>query len=232
MDRAFIFDVFGTLVDWRTGVAQACASSFKQKGIEIDPYQFATEWRAQYQPSMERIRSGNRGYVPLDILHRENLDVVLEHHDLHHAFSNEEKDSLNTGWERLPAWPDVVAGLTKLKQHAFIAPCSNGSIAMMMRIARHNNIHWDCILGAEIAKTYKPEPEVYLAACKALGLAPSQVMMVAAHNNDLEAARQAQLQTGFIARSNEHGPAQTSDLEASSNWNFTGKNIISFDEII
>lgn len=210
MIRALIFDVFGTCVDWRTSVAREVAGQL----AGVDPLDFADAWRGEYQPAMERIRAGGRGYVPLDDLHLENLQKVCA--DFGVACPDPAK--LNRAREKLDPWPDVVPGLTALKRHAIIAPCSNGSIALMSRLARHAGLPWDCILGADIARDYKPKPQVYLSACAALRLDPAQVMMVAAHNDDLHAARAAGLKTGFVARPTEHGPGQTTDLAADGPW--------------
>lgn len=218
MIKAYIFDVFGTLVDWRGSVAREAKQRFEAKAIDADPVAFAEAWRGEYQPAMERIRSGGRGYVPLDDLHSENLGIVLERFGIAEQFNDAQRADFNTAWEKLDPWPDVVAGLSKLKQKAIIAPCSNGSIALMTRLARYGDLPWDCILGADIARNYKPEPAVYLACCDALRLAPAQVMMVAAHNSDLEAARACGLQTAFIPRPMEYGPQQETDLEAESDW--------------
>ncbi len=207
--QALIFDVFGTCVDWRSSVAREVAAVLPG----VDAIAFATAWRAEYDPAMARIRDGGRGYVALDDLHRENMHRVAA------AFGVTAPDDLAHAWERLDPWPDVVAGLTAMKRHHIIAPCSNGSIALMTRLARHAGLPWDCILGAEIARDYKPKPGVYLAACAALRLDPAQVMMVAAHNDDLLAARAAGLQTAFIPRPTEHGPGQTTDLAPSADWN-------------
>ena len=216
--KAYIFDVFGTIVDWRTSFAREVALVFDRKGIETDAFLFAETWRSQYQPAMERIRSGNRGYIALDILHRENLDETLKILNLEHALDTDERDDLNKAWEKLDPWDDVSTGLLSLKNKAIIAPCSNGSIALMTRLARYGGLPWDCILGAEIAQNYKPEPAVYHGCCNALQMQPADVMMVAAHNDDLEAARSCGLQTAFIARSTEYGPNQKSDLVATSDW--------------
>jgi 2-haloacid dehalogenase len=226
--EALIFDVFGTVVDWRNGVAAVCAQAFKDKQIGFDPFSFADLWRGQYQPAMERIRSGGRGYIALDILHRENLDLVLDDTGLSPRFSSAERDALAHAWEKLPPWPDSVAALTALKQRFIVAPCSNGSIALMTRLAKFGGLPWDAIVGAEIASDYKPRAVVYLASCAALGLAPSQVMMVAAHNDDLEAAAACGLQTGFFPRPLEYGPGQSSDLEASHNWTITADDMTDF----
>jgi len=206
--KALIFDVFGTCVDWRTSVAREVAAVLPQ----VDATAFATAWRAEYDPAMARIREGGRGYVPLDELHRENLHKVAA------DFGVTAPESLAHAWERLAPWPDVVPGLTALKTRHILAPCSNGSIALMTRLAKYAGLPWDCILGAEIAQDYKPRPQVYLASCAALQLEPTEVMMVAAHNDDLHAARAAGLKTAFIPRPTEHGPGQATDLAPDSQW--------------
>ena len=207
---ALIFDVFGTCVDWRGSVAREVAAVLP----DVDALAFADAWRGEYQPAMERIRSGGRGYVALDVLHRENLGIVLDRFGV----SCDDADGLNTAWERLDPWPDVVAGLKAMRATHLIAPCSNGSIGMMARLARHTGLHWDCILGAEIARDYKPKPDVYLASCAALRLSPRRVTMVAAHNGDLHAAREAGLRTAFVPRPTEHGAGQTTDLAPDADW--------------
>lgn len=209
--KAYIFDVFGTLTDWRSSIAREVSS------ITDAPFAFADAWRSEYQPAMERIRDGSRGYVALDLIHSENLARVLYKFDID-PLPEPEHNELSRAWERLDLWEDVLPGLTQLKQQAIIAPCSNGSIALMTHLAKHAGLPWDCILGADIARNYKPEPSVYLAACDALALEPEQVMMVAAHNDDLKAASAIGLQTAFIARPTEHGPEQDVDLEPTGAW--------------
>ena len=224
--QAFIFDVFGTIVDWRTSVARVVENTFNSKTtISIDSLAFADYWRGQYVPAMAIIRSGNRGYVSLDQLHFENLTATLNHFGLIDTLSMEEQWILNKAWEQLDPWPDVVDGLKALKKKAIIAPCSNGSIALMTRLAKYGGLPWDCILGADIAQNYKPELAVYHACCNALRLNPEDVMMVAAHNDDLEAAKRAGLQTGFIARPTEYGEHQDKDFEATGNWDRIIKDI-------
>ncbi len=214
MIQALIFDVFGTCVDWRGSVTRAVAEQLPG----VDATAFATAWRAEYDPAMARIRDGGRGYVPLDDLHLENL------HTTAHAFGVVAPDSLNTAWERLDPWPDVVPGLTAMRETRIIAPCSNGSIALMTRLARYARLPWDCILGAEIARDYKPKPAVYLASCAALRLPPEAMMMVAAHNGDLHAARAAGLRTAFVPRPTEHGPDQSIDLAPDADWDIVAKD--------
>lgn len=210
MIQAVIFDVFGTCVDWRSSIAREVARQMPQ----VDALAFADAWRGEYDPAMARIRDGNRGYVALDDLHFENLTHVCADFGV----SPPDPIALNHAWEELDPWPDVVSGLTTLKRTHVIAPCSNGSIALMTRLARYGALPWDCILGAELAQDYKPKAQVYLASCAALRLPAKEVMMVAAHNNDLVAARAAGLATGFVPRPAEHGVGQTIDLAPSEAW--------------
>jgi 2-haloacid dehalogenase len=212
--KACIFDIFGTTVDWRSSVSRDLAAFAKQKGISgIDWLQFADEWRKLYQPSMEEVRSGRRPWTILDTLHKESLAGLIGRHGIA-GLSEAELDHMNRAWHRLDPWPDVVEGLTRLKRKMIIAPCSNGNIALMVNMAKRAGLPWDCILGAETARAYKPMPEAYLAACRHLGLPPAQVMMVAAHNGDLKAAKAQGLATGFVPRPTEHGPGQKTDLAA------------------
>jgi 2-haloacid dehalogenase len=210
--RACLFDVFGTVVDWRTSVSRDLAAFAKQRGIDgVDWLEFAVEWRKLYQPSMEEVRSGRRAFTILDVLHRESLDKLISRYGIK-ALSAADVDHINRAWHRLDPWPDAVAGLTRLKSRFIIAPCSNGNIALVVNMAKRAGLPWDCILGAETARAYKPMPEAYLASCRQLGLAPASVMMVAAHNNDLKAAKAQGLKTAFVARPAEHGPGQSTDL--------------------
>lgn len=222
MIRALLFDVFGTVVDWRTGIADAVLRA----GLDVDPIAFADAWRARYEPKMEEVRSGGRPYAPLDVLHRENLDHVLEKLGLEDTLCDAEKTLLNQAWERLPPWSDSVLGLTRLKAGYIIAPNSNGSIALMTRLAKFGDLPWDAILGADLARDYKPEPVVYRACVTALGLAPEEVMMVAAHNSDLEAARACGLATAFFPRPTEYGENQTKDLKATSDWDLVAQDLV------
>lgn len=201
---ALFFDVFGTLVDWRGSIARDAPAVI---GRDVDAFAFADAWRAEYQPGMEAIRSGARGYVKLDILHRENLDRILPRFGLD-DLGDAVRAELTLLWHRLDAWPDVEFGLSRLRRRFRIAPVSNGNIALMVDLARHNRFGWDAILGGDIARDYKPKPGVYLAAADALGLPPGRCMMVAAHSSDLQAASEAGLRTAHIARPDEHGPGQ------------------------
>lgn len=212
LPKALIFDVFGTCVDWRGSVAREGTALGERVGISgVDWLAFADAWRGQYQPQMETVRGGQRPWVTLDVLHRAALDTILPHFGLDHL-SSTERDELTLAWHRLDPWPDVPAGLTRLRERVIIAPCSNGHIALMVNLARYAGLPWDAILGAEIAHAYKPQPEVYRRSVAALGLNPDQVMMVAAHNGDLVAAAACGLQTAFVPRPTEHGTHQTSDV--------------------
>jgi 2-haloacid dehalogenase len=204
--RALLFDVFGTCVDWRTSIMR-----------ELDrfhlPPKLADAWRAEYQPQLETVRSGKRPWVNLDVLHRIGLDRILRRHG--YTLGEPERDDLVHGWHRLDPWPDVVEGLTKLKETHVIAPCSNGHIALSVNLAKYAKLPWDAILGAEIARAYKPDPRVYLESVYALGLAPDEVCMVAAHRQDLEAASAAGLITAFVERFGEDpGPPFDADIVA------------------
>ncbi|TDR89566.1 haloacid dehalogenase type II [Enterovirga rhinocerotis] len=199
---ALFFDVFGTLVDWRGSIARDAPPII---GREIDGFAFADAWRDEYQPGMEGVRKGDRGYVKLDLLHRENLERILPRFGLT-DLAEDARVQLNLLWHRLDAWPDVEFGLSRLRRKFRLAPVSNGNIGLMVDLARKNGFVWDAILGAEIARDYKPKPAVYLAAAEALGLPPERCMMVAAHSYDLAAAAECGLRTAHIARPDEHGP--------------------------
>lgn len=213
------FDVFGTVVDWRNGVARAVEPFLRRHGLNVEPLDFADQWRALYQPSMHRVRSGERPFVTLDVLNRESLETVLARHGADFgAIGGAELDELNTAWEQLDPWPDAIEGLNRLKRRFAIGALSNGHIAGMLRLARFGGLPWDVIVGAEIAGTYKPQPQVYLKSVKAVGVAPGQAGMVAAHNSDLAAARALGMKTVFVRRPTEHGTQQTTDLRPEQGW--------------
>lgn len=203
--RALFFDVFGTLVDWRTSVAREAERILAPLGHRLDWPAFADAWRDEYQPGMEEVRSGRLPFSKLDLLHRRNLERMLPRFGLH-GLPEAVLQELTLAWHRLDAWPEVPAALARLKRQFLIAPVSNGNISLMVDLARRNAFPWDAILGAELAGDYKPKPRVYLAACAAFDLAPGQCMMIAAHSGDLAAAAQCSLRTGHVARPDEHGP--------------------------
>ncbi len=203
--QALVFDVFGTLTDWRRSIARESQAILAPLGHGLDWLAFADAWRGEYQPAMEEIRSGRAPFVKLDALHRKNLDRILPRFGIS-GLPEETARQLNLAWHRLDAWPDVPPGLVRLKTRYRLAPCSNGNISIMVDIARRNGMPWDAILGAEIAGDFKPKPRVYLASAAAFDLAPAECMMVAAHSNDLKAAAALGLATAHIARPDEHGP--------------------------
>jgi 2-haloacid dehalogenase len=203
--RAMFFDVFGTLVDWRTGVAREANRALRPLGYTLDWTRFADAWRAEYQPGMEEVRAGRIPFSKLDVLHRHNLERFIPRFGLT-DLSESVRHELTLAWHRLDAWPDVSAALKRLQKKFLLAPVSNGNISLMVDLARRNSFPWDAILGAEIAGDYKPKPRVYLAACEAFDLDPARCMMVAAHSNDLAAATACGLRTAHIARLGEYGP--------------------------
>lgn len=220
---ALLFDVFGTVVNWRDGISRDVSIIADQKGVSLDPAAFADSWRAEYQPAMEEVRSGRRSFTILDVLHRENLKKVATDFGLG-ALSAEDEDFLVTAWHRLPGWPDSSEGMLRLKQKFILGSQSNGNIALIVNMAKYANLPWDVVLGAEVVGHYKPQPEAYLNACTALGLATENCMMVAAHNDDLVAARAAGLKTAFVCRPTEHGIGQTKDLRAEQDWEFIAQD--------
>jgi len=203
--KALVFDVFGTCVDWRSGVARDAERILTPLGYTLDWRALADAWRALYQPTMEEVRSGRQPYVALDVLHRRMLDRIRPQFGLQ-TLDPKVADDLNLAWHRLDTWPDVLPGCARLKRKFVLAPCSNGNIALMVDIARRNGIPWDAVLGADIARDFKPKPAVYLLSAAALNLQPREVMMVAAHSDDLRQAAASGLRTAHVARPGENGP--------------------------
>jgi 2-haloacid dehalogenase len=201
--KALFFDVFGTLVDWRSGVAREAESILRPRGLVLDWLAFADAWRGQYQPAMEEVRSGRLPYAKLDVLQRKTLQRILPGFGVE-KIADTDLAELTLAWHRLDAWPDVQPGLARLRQHFLMAPVSNGNTAIMSDLARRNDFRWDAILGADHARDFKPKAAVYLAAADAFGLEPQQCMMCAAHGSDLKAAAENGLRTAFIARPKEH----------------------------
>jgi 2-haloacid dehalogenase len=221
--KALVFDTFGTVVDWRTSVAQEVEALGKRKGFTVDGAKFADAWRAGYGPSMNRVRTGDLPWTKLDGLHRMILDKILV--DFHiSGLSAAETDALNRVWHRLRPWPDSVAGLTRLKKRFIIAPLSNGNISLMTELAKYSKLPWDCILGAELVRHYKPDHEVYQSAANILDLELGEVMMVAAHLGDLRAAKDVGLHTAFVVRPLEYGPSGKPDLKADASVDVSAKD--------
>ena len=218
MVKALVFDVFGTVVDWRTSLINDFTAWSKSRGIQGDWTALVDGWRGLYVGSMDEVRKHpERGYVILDVLHRRSLETLVAQLGIS-GLTEADLDHLTRGWHRLHPWADSVAGLTRLKRKYIIAPLSNGNVALLTNMAKFADLPWDLVLSAELFQHYKPDPETYLGAARLLGLAPGEVMMVAAHNNDLEAAQRYGLKTAFVARPTEYGPLQSRDFEATGAW--------------
>lgn len=211
--KALVFDVFGTVVDWRGSIIRDLQSFGRAKGVTADWVGLTDAWRARYAPSMDRVRRGEIPWTNLDALHRVTLDALLTEFDVR-GLTEDDKIHVNRVWHRLDAWPDSVAGLTRLKRKYVIATLSNGNVALLTNMAKHAGLPWDCILSGEIFRHYKPDPEAYLGAAALLGVQPHELMMAAAHNSDLVAAAAQGLRTAFIARPSEYGPHQVRDFRA------------------
>ena len=215
--KALVFDVFGTVVDWRTSVAREGESLARRKGItHVDWLEFADDWRAGYRPSMDRVRRGELPWTRIDDLHRMILDELLVKYSIE-SLTEDEKRDFNKVWHRLDPWPDSLSGLIRLKQRYIIATLSNGNVALLTNMAKYASLPWDCILSAELIHHYKPDPEIYLMAADMLDLAPSEVMLTAAHKNDLKAAQTQGLMTAFVPRPLEHGPKREIDT-STEEW--------------
>jgi 2-haloacid dehalogenase len=223
--KAMLFDTFGTVVDWRGSLIRDLSQFGAGHGLSADWAAFADRWRGQYQPQMERVRSGARPWIKLDDLHREVLDALLLDFGLA-GLDEAQRRHLNKVWHRLEAWPDSVAGLTRLKRRCIIGPLSNGNVALLTHLAKHAGLPWDVILATELNRCYKPQPQAYLGACALLDLAPHEVMMCAAHNDDLRAARALGMKTAFFPRPTEHGPGQRLDLAATEAWDVVAADIV------
>ena len=229
--KAVTFDVFGTVVDWRTSIAREVESLAVKKQFVVDGERFADAWRELYQPSMTKVRDGKVPWTVLDDLHRTNLLQVLETFGID-QLSEEEIEHLNRAWHRLDPWPDAVAGLQRLKQHYIIGTLSNGNVALIVNMAKFSELPWDVVLGAEIARHYKPQPEAYLRSAEILGLEPKECMLVAAHNGDLAAAGRCGFQTAFVPRPKEYGPEQTTDLVAEYDCDVVAGDFIELAQIL
>jgi 2-haloacid dehalogenase len=211
--RALAFDVFGTVVDWRGSIIREGEAFGRARGLVADWAALADAWRAGYQPAMARVRSGELGWTRIDALHRMILESLLPRFGLA-ALSEADRDHLNRVWHRLDPWPDCVEGLARLKRRFIIATLSNGNISLLTNMAKRAGLPWDCIFSAETFHHYKPDPETYLGVAELLDLRPEQVMMVAAHKDDLRAAQRSGLATAFVRRPLEFGPAASPDLAA------------------
>jgi 2-haloacid dehalogenase len=231
--RAVLFDVFGTVVDWRSGIASAVGAFADGHGLELDPHAFADSWRDRYLPSMRRVRSGARPFVSLDVLHRENLDEALRKHGIDpDGFAPGELDGLSLAWHFLPGWPDSVAGIAAIKRGYIVGPLSNGNTSLLLDMAKAAGLDWDLILGSDLSRAYKPAMAAYQWPAALLGLEPGEVMLAAAHEADLASAREAGLATAFIARPLEHGPKAVGRSAPREDWDLAGMSITEIAELL
>jgi 2-haloacid dehalogenase len=203
--KALTFDVFGTVVDWRGTIIRECTLIGKSKGINLAWDKFADAWRAGYAPAMNRVRQGDLTWMNIDSLHRMILDQLLKDFNIV-GLDEKEKDRLNRVWHRLEPWPDTIEGLQRLRKRFIVATLSNGNVSLLVNLAKYGGLTWDCVLSAELARHYKPDKEVYQTAADLLGLRPEEVMMVAAHPDDLEASKAVGFKTAFVSRPLEFGP--------------------------
>jgi 2-haloacid dehalogenase len=228
--EALCFDVFGTVVDWRSSIIDEGRALGRRLGIEADWEALADAWRGLYQPSMEEVRSGRIPWKPLDELHRESLDVLLERFGL--DLAEEDRVDFNRAWHRLRPWPEVVPALQDLAGRYTLATLSNANIELAADMAANAGLPWHHILGAEVARAYKPLPEAYLRSAAAIDLPPGRCMLVAAHNNDLRAARAVGFATAFVARPTEYGPGQTADLAADGPWDIVADDFAHLNRLL
>lgn len=222
--KALVFDVFGSVVDWRGSIVRELSAWGAQQGLRVDWESFADAWRARYQPQMERVRSGAVAWRTLDQLHLASLRELVAEFGLP-ALGDAQMTHVNRVWHRLDPWPDAVPGLTRLKRRYLIGTLSNGNVALLANMAKRAGLPWDLIFSAETFGHYKPQPEAYLGVAAQLDLQPGEVMLCAAHNGDLRAARDCGLATAFFARPGEYGPAQTTDLAADGPWDVVAADI-------
>ncbi|HEX5454870.1 MAG TPA: haloacid dehalogenase type II [Stellaceae bacterium] len=220
--QVLVHDVFGTVVDWRSAVAADGEALAAKKGIAgVDWQRFADEWRGAYAPSMNRVRTGELPWTDLDRLHRMSLDRLLDEFDIAGRLDEADKAWFNLTWHRLKPWPDSVPGLTRIKKKFLIATLSNGTVRLLTDMAKHCGLPWDAVLGSDLVRHYKPDPEMYRSAIEFLGNGDAHsVMMVAAHNNDLARAAGHGMKTAFIRRPREHGVGQTGNLEPEHEFTY------------
>ena len=222
--KALLFDVFGTVVDWRASLIEDLTAWASVRGVKADWTALVDAWRGAYVPSMDEVRKHpERGFRKLDLLHRQSLDRLIERFGIV-GLSEQDRVTITTAWHRLRPWPDAVAGLTRLRKGYIIGTLSNGNVALLTNMAKHAGLPWDVILSAELFGHYKRDAEVYRGAADLLDLEPRQIMMVAAHNDDLAAARKQGMLTAFVARPGEYGPHQSKDFEADQAWTLVARD--------
>jgi 2-haloacid dehalogenase len=227
--KALTFDVFGTVVDWRGSIIREGEAFGRARARQVDWARFADAWRGRYQPSLEEVRSGRRPWTPLDALHRESLQALLGEYGLD-GLADADVEHLNRVWHRLDPWPDAVAGLTRLRRRYVLATLSNGNVALIVNMARRAGLPWDAVLGAEVARHYKPQRETYLRTAELLGVTPAECLMVAAHNGDLVAASGCGFRTAFVPRPEEHGPGQAQDLRPERPFDLVARDFLELAE--
>ncbi len=225
--RILAFDIFGTVVDWHGSIARELQALYP----EVDGDAFALAWRAGYQPAMQRVRSGELGWTRIDELHRMILDEILPRFGLAHL-GEDERRHLNRAWHRLSAWPDSVAGLQRLKTRHTITPLSNGNLGLLTNMAKRAGLPWDCILSAEVFRAYKPDPATYLGVAQVFDVAPAEVMLCAAHQDDLQAARACGLQTAYIERPLEFGAHNVKDVSPQPGNDLHARDLVHLAELL
>ena len=223
--RALVFDVFGTVADWRGSILRECRALGRAKRLAVDWDAFTDAWRGGYRPAMARVRSGELPWMNIDQLHRLILDGLLQQFDLR-GLKEAEKDQFNRAWHRLAAWPDSVRGLKRLKKEFVISTLSNGNVSLLTNMAKNAGLPWDCVISAELFHHYKPDPESYLGAAKMLGFKPGEVMLVAAHKDDLRAAKRCGLRTAFVRRPKERGPHVKPDLASDRAFDYNSDDFL------
>ena len=221
--RALVFDVFGTVVDWRTSISRQAAEFGSKHGVEADWNQFADDWRAGYGAGMAKVNAGEDEWKIVDQIHRERLYVLLGQYEFP-TIDEDELVEFNKSWHRLDGWPDSTSGLTRLKSKFTIASLSNGNVALLTNMAKYANLPWDAVLSAELTSKYKPHPRAYQRTAELLGLEHSQVMLVAAHNNDLRGAIDAGLRAALVTRPDEFGDSKQPDLEPEPDFDYFAKD--------
>ena len=217
--KAIVFDTFGTVTDWRGSITRMGEALARRKGIDgVDWEAFARAWRAGYRPGLKKVIDGERPWTPVDIIHRERLEEILPQFGMDGVFSEDEKADINLFWHRLSPWPDSIPGLLRLKRKFMIGPLSNGSLWLLSSMAKNAGIPWDFVLSSDMPQAYKRDPKVYQTAVRLLGIEPGELMMGAAHNDDLQAARAEGLATAYINRPTEYGQDQVKDFEATEDY--------------
>jgi 2-haloacid dehalogenase len=224
LPKVIVFDVFGSVVDWRSSLIADLSAYGAAKGIAADWPKLVDSWRAAYHPSMDRVRKGELPWTKLDDLHRMSLDKLVAEHGIA-GLTEDDLVHINKGWHRLNPWADSVRGLARLKTRFIIGPLSNGNVSLLLNMAKHAGLPWDMVFGSDIFRHFKPDPESYLGVAGMMGLEPGEVMLAAAHNNDLAAARNCGLMTAFWPRPKEYGPLQRKDYGADQDWDVVAADI-------